>query len=87
MSTPEILWRPSRERIARATITRYQQWLSENRDLRFEDYNALWRWSVADLEGFWTRHYPAVRRELMRRYPRHPWPEDGRTASPPVPRR
>jgi ATP-dependent helicase HrpB len=40
-----------------------------------------------DLAGFWQRHYPAVRRELMRKYPRHPWPEDGATATPPAPRR
>ncbi|HEY4242821.1 MAG TPA: ATP-dependent helicase HrpB [Kofleriaceae bacterium] len=29
-----------------------------------------------DLPGFWVRHYPALRKQLMRRYPRHPWPED-----------
>ncbi|MBM4373086.1 MAG: ATP-dependent helicase HrpB, partial [Deltaproteobacteria bacterium] len=29
-----------------------------------------------DLEGFWARHYPALRRQLMRRYPKHRWPED-----------
>ncbi|HTB58543.1 MAG TPA: ATP-dependent helicase HrpB [Polyangia bacterium] len=38
-----------------------------------------------DLAGFWTQHYPALRRELGRRYPRHPWPEDGATATPPAP--
>lgn len=31
---------------------------------------------TTDLEGFWTRHYPALRQQLMRRYPRHAWPED-----------
>lgn len=36
-----------------------------------------------DLEGFWTKHYAEIRRELMRRYPRHPWPENGLTAAPP----
>jgi ATP-dependent helicase HrpB len=36
-----------------------------------------------DLAGFWTQHYPALRRELGRRYPKHAWPEDGATASPP----
>jgi ATP-dependent helicase HrpB len=39
-----------------------------------------------DLESFWKQHYPTLRRELGRRYPRHPWPEDGRTATPPAPR-
>jgi ATP-dependent helicase HrpB len=29
-----------------------------------------------DLAGFWKRHYPQVRRELSRRYPRHAWPEE-----------
>ncbi len=41
---------------------------------------------TTDLGGFWERHYPNIRRELMRRYPRHPWPEDGRNATPPPPR-
>ena len=36
-----------------------------------------------DLAGFWERQYPAIRRELMRRYPKHAWPEDGAAASPP----
>jgi ATP-dependent helicase HrpB len=42
---------------------------------------------TTDLAGFWDRHYPALRRELSRRYPRHSWPEDPRTAAPPVVRR
>jgi ATP-dependent helicase HrpB len=42
---------------------------------------------TTDLAGFWDRHYPSIRRELMRRYPRHGWPEDPRAASPPAPRR
>jgi ATP-dependent helicase HrpB len=29
-----------------------------------------------DLPGFWVRHYPALRNQLMRRYPKHQWPED-----------
>ena len=38
-----------------------------------------------DLAGFWSRHYPAIRRELMRRYPRHAWPEDPLRAAAPAP--
>lgn len=38
---------------------------------------------TTDIAGFWERHYPGIRKELGRRYPRHAWPEDGRTAEPP----
>jgi len=31
---------------------------------------------TTDLAGFWQRLYPQVRKELMRRYPRHAWPEN-----------
>ena len=27
-----------------------------------------------DLPGFWDRTYPTIKKELKRRYPRHPWP-------------
>ncbi len=54
MTEPEVLWRPSREVIERALITRYQVWLEQHRGLRFEDYQALWRWSVDDLDAFWS---------------------------------
>lgn len=42
---------------------------------------------TTDLPGFFVRHYPAIRKELMRRYPRHAWPEDTSVPVPPRPRR
>jgi acetoacetyl-CoA synthetase len=48
------LWEPPAEVVERATLTRYTRWLEETRGLRFGDYNALWEWSVADLEAFWA---------------------------------
>ncbi len=55
MSEPEaeLLWTPSPERVERATITRYGRWLESTRGLTFDDYAAMWRWSVDDLEAFW----------------------------------
>ncbi|MBX3599290.1 MAG: acetoacetate--CoA ligase [Rubrivivax sp.] len=35
-------------------ITLYQRWLAQHRDLHFDDYDALWRWSTSDLPGFWS---------------------------------
>jgi acetoacetyl-CoA synthetase len=34
-------------------IRRYQDWLRATRGIAFDDYDALWRWSVTDLDGFW----------------------------------
>jgi len=31
---------------------------------------------TSDLAGFWERHYPQLRKEFSRRYPRHKWPEN-----------
>jgi acetoacetyl-CoA synthetase len=47
-----ILWQPSPERVERATITRYVSWLNEQ-GVHVEGYDALWRWSVDELEAFW----------------------------------
>jgi ATP-dependent helicase HrpB len=38
--------------------------------------------TTTDLAGFWARLYPQVRRELMRRYPKHAWPEIPRAQEP-----
>jgi ATP-dependent helicase HrpB len=36
---------------------------------------------TADLSSFWNTGYAEVRKELRRRYPKHSWPDDPRTAS------
>jgi acetoacetyl-CoA synthetase len=34
-------------------IALYRRWLQQTRGLDFADYEALRRWSVTDLDGFW----------------------------------
>jgi acetoacetyl-CoA synthetase len=49
-----LLWTPSAEALERATLSRYLRWLEAERGLRFDDYHALWAWSVDDIEAFWA---------------------------------
>ena len=42
------LWTPTEDSVARANVTAFARGLG-----REPDYEALWRWSVGDLEGFW----------------------------------
>ncbi len=52
MSGP--LWQPSDARIAEANLTAFMQRLKADKGLDFADYDALYDWSIDDLEGFWT---------------------------------
>ncbi|HSS99410.1 MAG TPA: AMP-binding protein, partial [Terriglobales bacterium] len=60
MNTPqpstdnEILWQPTQTVIENANLTHYMRWLDETRQLHFETYPELHRWSVEHLEDFWA---------------------------------
>ncbi|HMD28005.1 MAG TPA: acetoacetate--CoA ligase [Steroidobacteraceae bacterium] len=49
----ELLWTPSSSRRDRSQVLRYMQWLKQHRGLSLENYDALWRWSITDLDSFW----------------------------------
>lgn len=51
--TGEVLWTPPSDVLETTEIGRYVRWLREERGLKFEGYDELWRWSVGDLEAFW----------------------------------
>jgi acetoacetyl-CoA synthetase len=50
----EIIWEPDGERVEQANLTAYRRWLTETRGLSFDGYLPLWRWSVDQLEEFWS---------------------------------
>ncbi len=50
----ELLWRPNAARREKSHLTHFVDWLGRERGLAFDDYQALWRWSVQDLEAFWA---------------------------------
>nr|WP_285890932.1 acetoacetate--CoA ligase [Mesobacillus maritimus] len=49
-----MLWQPSEEMISQSNVKKFTNWLKETRGLEIEEYNDLWKWSVNDLEGFWS---------------------------------
>ena len=50
----ELLWKPSADFADGSSASRFLRWLSSERNLHFADYNALWQWSVSDLDAFWA---------------------------------
>jgi len=49
----DLLWMPSAARRNNAQLTAFMRWLHATRNLSFESYDDLWRWSVTDIEAFW----------------------------------
>ncbi|MCW3814650.1 acetoacetate--CoA ligase [Micromonospora sp. DR5-3] len=49
----DVLWTPPADVRERSRIGDYLRWLAEHQGLEFADYDALWRWSVTDLDTFW----------------------------------
>lgn len=48
------LWAPSDAMISQANLTRYMEWINEQKNQSFTDYHQLWQWSVAHVEEFWA---------------------------------
>ncbi|WP_321914914.1 acetoacetate--CoA ligase [Paraburkholderia sp. J11-2] len=46
-------WTPTPQQVESARITQFTKWLGDTRGLTFDDYDALWRWSVEDVDAFW----------------------------------
>jgi len=47
-----LMWTPTATQVADANLTAFLAWLAD-RGRSFDSYDALWQWSVTDLEGFW----------------------------------
>ena len=64
-SVPRVLWEPDEERIASANVVAFARWAAQEKGvdafgggtgtaIEDFDYDALWRWSVTDIDGFWA---------------------------------
>ena len=50
----DVLWAPSVQQIGETRLAAFMQWLGQERGLNFPDYQALWQWSVDDIDAFWA---------------------------------
>lgn len=48
-----FLWEPSSDYKAQTNLVRYMAWLRETKNLVFDSYHDLWKWSITELESFW----------------------------------
>jgi acetoacetyl-CoA synthetase len=48
------MWVPTREQREDAEMARFMRWAAQRSGRPLEDYGALWRWSVDELEDFWA---------------------------------
>ena len=53
-ASPTVLWRPSRERIARSNITRFIHLVNQRWNAGVRDSQHLYDWSLREPEQFWT---------------------------------
>lgn len=47
------LWRPTEERIKRSNFRKFFNYLERTKQLRFEEYNEVYNWSIEHSEDFW----------------------------------
>jgi acetoacetyl-CoA synthetase len=51
--TPRLLWQPGSSFVNQSRLTHFNNWLRRQRGLLFEDYHAMWQWSVDQPAAFW----------------------------------
>ena len=59
---PPVTWGPGPKDVASSRVAEFLRWLQRERGRSFDGYDALWRWSVEELEDFWASvwHFFAV---------------------------
>ncbi|MBW3664120.1 MAG: acetoacetate--CoA ligase [Actinobacteria bacterium] len=64
-----VLWEPPEDARTRTAMGRFIDAAAERHGIALADYDAAWRWSVDDLEGFWATvwdHFDVIAHEPYR---------------------
>jgi acetoacetyl-CoA synthetase len=54
IATGDVVWTPPADVLTTTRVGLFVSWLREHRGVDVGDHESLWRWSVTDLEGFWS---------------------------------
>ena len=54
MNQQELCWQPGEAFIRQSNLKHFESWLSDTRGYVFDDYAAMWAWSVKDVAEFWA---------------------------------
>ncbi|MBY7142166.1 acetoacetate--CoA ligase [Virgibacillus sp. NKC19-3] len=52
-----LLWEPNEDWKQQSFLYDYMKWLREQKDIYFDDYHSLWKWSVNEVEAFWQSQW------------------------------
>ncbi|MBI2934018.1 MAG: acetoacetate--CoA ligase [Chloroflexi bacterium] len=63
-----LLWSPSRERMERANMTRFTDFVNQRHGTRFIFYDEMYDWSVENISAFWSAVWDFVDIRASRRY-------------------
>ena len=74
VSEGQLLWTPTSEFAERSNVARYMTWLKRSHRIEVADYEALRKWSVTDLEGFWGSNPGPLRGREQHAVPSGPGP-------------
>lgn len=50
----QILWKPSLDFIKKSNLKNFEFWLKRKKNLSFDSYSELWKWSNDQVEEFWS---------------------------------
>ncbi|MEU0313363.1 acetoacetate--CoA ligase [Nocardioides sp. NPDC006273] len=50
----DVVWTPPADVLSTSRVGEFLAWIARERDLAMTTHEELWRWSVTDLDGFWS---------------------------------
>ena len=66
----KIMWKPSSEQIKKTSMYRFMNFVSDKNNVKIEDYETLYRWSIENIPDFWAAMWGFAEIRASRKYER-----------------